>query len=70
MAIRPRGLDQRAPRAAIARFGDPTLAARAPTGIFRRNEADERRQLPRLVKAREIAEFGDDGDRDEELDAA
>ena len=35
-----------------------------------RNEADEGGQLPRVVKAREIAEFGDDGDRDEELDAA
>ena len=70
MAIGPRGLDQRAPRAPIARFGNPALAPRPTTGVLRRNEADEGGQLPRVVKAREIAELGDDGDRDEELDAA
>ena len=51
-------------------FGDPTLPARATTGIFRRNQSDERRQLTRRVKPSEIAEFGDGGDGDQELDAA
>jgi hypothetical protein len=70
MAIGPRGLDERAPRAPIARFGNPALAPRPTTGVLRRNETNEGGQLPRVVKAREIAELGDDGDRDEELDAA
>ncbi len=70
MPIRPGGLDQRPPRAAIARFGDPALAPRPAARVFRGNEADEGGQLTRVVKAREITELGDDGDRDEELHAA
>jgi hypothetical protein len=70
MAIGPRGLDQRASRALIARFGDPALAPRPTTGVLGRNEADEGGQLPRVVKARQITELSDDGDRDKELDAA
>lgn len=70
MAVRPRGSDQGAPRTAITGFRDPALPTAGATRVFRGNEPDERRQLPRVVKAREIAEFGDDGDRDKELDAA
>lgn len=54
----------------IARFRDPALPTAAATRVLRRNQSDERRQLPRVVKAREIAELGDNGERDEELDAA
>ena len=54
---------------AIARFGDAALAPRPAARILRGNEAHIHGQLPRRVKPGEIAEFGDDGDRDEEWDA-
>ena len=70
MPIRPRAFDQGAPGAAVARFGHAALATRRAARILGGNQADERGQLSRRIEAREVAEFGDDGDRDEELDAA
>ena len=70
MVVRPRGFNERAARAPVARVGDAPLAARCATRILRRNQADEGGQLPWVVEAGEVAELGDDGDRDEPLDTA
>ena len=65
MAIGPRPLDQRPPRAAVARLRDPALAARRPVRVLGWNQADERRQLPRRREPGEVAELRDDGEGDE-----
>ena len=70
MAIRPGAFDERAAGAAVAGLGDPALPPRRPARVLRRRQADERGALPRIVEPREVAELGDDGDRDEPLDAA
>jgi len=68
MAIRPRAFDEGAAGAAVAGFGDAAEAPRRAARVFGGNQADERGHLSGGVEAREVAEFGDDGDRDEELD--
>jgi len=47
MPIRPRAFDQGAPGAAVAGLGDAALATRRAARVLRRNQPDERRQLPR-----------------------
>ena len=53
-----------------AGFGDRALAAAGARGLLGRDEAEERRELLGLGKAVRIAEFGDQSDRGEGVDAA
>jgi hypothetical protein len=70
VSIRQRHFDQGAPRAAVAGLGDAALATGRSARVLRGDQADEGGQLSRRIEAREVAEFGDDGDRDEPLDPA
>jgi hypothetical protein len=70
MPMRPGAFDQGAPGAAVPGLRDGAEPAPRAAGVLRRHEPDERGQLSWGVEAREVAEFGDHGDRDEELDAA
>src|SRR5262249_52741620 len=70
MLIGPSRLDQRATRRAIARLGDRTLAATLAGGILARNQSQVGHELARMAKAGEIAQFGNDTHRVNELDSA
>ena len=47
----------------------PPLPPRRSTGVFRGHEAHEGGQLPGIVEAGEVTQFGDDGQRDDPLHA-
>ena len=70
MAIRPGRFDQDAACAPVAGFRDPALATCRPARIFRRDQADKGGELAGIVEASEVAQFGDDGQRDHPLDPA
>ncbi len=68
--MRPPAFDQGPSGAPVAGLRDAALAPRRAARRLRWNQPDERPQLTWRVEAREVAEFGDDGDRDEALHTA
>lgn len=70
MAIGPRGFDEDASGAPVAGLRDATLPSGRTTGVLGRDQPDEGGELPRVVKPREVAEFGDDRERHDPPDAA
>ena len=67
IAIGPGAFDEVSAGMTVAGLGDATLAALCATGVFGRCEAEVGHELPRVVEAGQVTEFGDDGDGGEEL---
>ena len=70
MTVSPGPLDEDAAGVGVAGLGDGAETAGRAAGVFGRNEADKGGELPWVVEACDVAEFGDGGDGDGVLDAS
>ena len=70
MAVSPCSLNQHFPRTDITGLGDPTLALGVAGRVFGWYKAQEAHQLSRMLKATEIAGFGHQRRRRQELNTA
>src|SRR6516162_9090498 len=68
-AIVPRGLDQDATCVAIASLGDITLSLPLARRVLRRYQAEESHQFSWMGEASEVADFGDQRYRGDEVDS-
>jgi len=68
-SVVPGGLHQESSQMAVARLGDPALAAFVAAGVLRGDQAKEGHELRRGGKSAEVTDFGDEGQRDEGLDS-
>ncbi len=69
IARRPGAFDERSTGMGITSFGEGTLPASLPPGVFRGDAPQEFHQLSGVIEAREVPEFSDGSDGHGELDA-
>lgn len=67
--VGPGGFDESSACVGVAGLGDASKAPMIAAGVLARVEAEEGEELAGIVEARDIAEFGGQGDGDGELDA-
>jgi len=67
IAVGPGTFDEVSAGMAVAGLGDATLVALCAAGVFGGCEAEVGHELPRVVEAGQVTEFGDDRDGGEEL---
>ena len=65
----PGAFDEDTGRRGLAGCGDRPLPPPLTTGIFCGHQAESFHQLAGIVEARQVPEFGDEGDRDSTRDA-
>src|SRR5206468_5206951 len=70
VAVGPGSLDKYAPGVGVPRLSDAPLTAALPGGVFTRDEAQVAHELAGVLKARQVAQFGNERDRSDELHAA
>ena len=68
-SVVPGGFHQESAQVAVARFGDPTLAMLGAAGVLGRYQAQEGHELRRGRESAEVANLGDEGQRNEGLDS-
>src|SRR5207245_8499369 len=67
VAVGPGSLDEDAPGVGVPHLSDAPLTAALPTSVFTRDEAQVAHELAGVRKASQVAQFGNERDRGDEL---
>src|SRR6185312_17458643 len=68
VAVMPRGLDEDAPRVAVAGLGDAAAPLLAAAGALAGDQTQVGHQLAGVLEALEVADLGDQGHRRQRVD--
>ena len=66
--VRPRRLGEQPARMRIARLRNAATADTGSARVLRRHEAEKRHELPRMIEAADVADFGDEANRSHKRD--